>query len=206
MSQAPPARERILDTAFRLFYAYGPRGVGVDTVIAESGVAKATLYKHFPRKDDLVLAYLDKVDQTWFGSLRAAARAAGDDPRDQLIGMFDALASACRREGYHGCAFINTAAEYPTGGQVQVRTVEHKNVVRAWVADLARRAGAVEPDLLARQLTLLIDGGLSAGVLDADPATPAAAKAAARVLVETACPRRAPRQSRARRQVDSRRQ
>ena len=56
-----PARERILDAAFRLFYAHGPRGAGVDTVIAESGVAKATLYKHFPRKDDLVLAYLDKV-------------------------------------------------------------------------------------------------------------------------------------------------
>src|SRR5438876_1054555 len=60
---AQPARERILDTAFRLFYAHGPRGVGVDTVIAESGVAKATLYKHFPRKDDLILAYLDQVDQ-----------------------------------------------------------------------------------------------------------------------------------------------
>src|SRR6266508_6036606 len=80
---AQPARERILGTAFRLFYARGPRGVGVDTVIAESGVAKATLYKHFPRKDDLVLAYLDKVDQTWFGQLRAAARTAGEAPHAQ---------------------------------------------------------------------------------------------------------------------------
>ena len=74
-----------------LLRATGPRGVGVDTVIAESGVAKATLYKHFPRKDDLVLAYLDRVDQAWFGALRAAARDAGDEPRDQLVGMFDAL-------------------------------------------------------------------------------------------------------------------
>ncbi|HEX5995951.1 MAG TPA: TetR/AcrR family transcriptional regulator [Jiangellales bacterium] len=187
---AQPARERILDTAFRMFYAHGPRGVGVDTVIAESGVAKATLYKHFPRKDDLILAYLDKVDQAWFGQLRAAARAAGDDPREQLVGMFDALASACRREGYHGCAFINTAAESETGSDVHARTVEHKNVVRAWVADLARRARATDPDLLARQLTLLIDGGLAGGVLDADPATPAAAKATARVLVDVACPPR----------------
>ena len=181
---AQPARERILDTAFRLFYARGPRGVGVDTVIAESGVAKATLYKHFPRKDELVLAYLDQVDQTWFGQLRAAAREAGDDPRSQLVGMFDALASAARREGYHGCAFINTAAESESGSDVHSRTVEHKRVVRAWVTDLARRAGAVDPDLLARQLTMLIDGGLSVGVLDADPAAPTAAKAAARALVE----------------------
>jgi AcrR family transcriptional regulator len=186
--QALPARDRILDTAFRLFYAHGPRGVGVDTVVAESGVAKTTLYKHFPRKDDLVLAYLDKVDQAWFGQLRAAARDAGDKPRDQLVGMFDALASACRREGYHGCAFINTAAESEAGSDVHARTVEHKNVVRAWVTDLARRADANDPDLLARQLTLLIDGGLSAGVLDADPATPTAAKAAARALIDAACP------------------
>lgn len=184
----PAARERILDTAFRLFYAHGPRGVGVDTVIAESGVAKATLYKHFPRKDDLVLAYLDKVDQTWFGQLRASARSAGDDPREQMVGMFDALVSACRRDGYHGCAFINTAAESDSGSDVHARTVEHKHVVLAWVTDLARRAGATDPDQLARQLTLLIDGGLSAGVLDADPAASAAAKAAARTLVAAACP------------------
>ncbi|GAA1388178.1 TetR/AcrR family transcriptional regulator [Catellatospora chokoriensis] len=183
-----PARERILNTAFRLFYAHGPRGVGVDTVIAESGVAKATLYKYFPRKDDLVLAYLDKVDQAWFGGLRAAARNAGDAPRDQLVGMFDALSTACRREGYHGCAFINTAAESETGSEVHARTVEHKNVVRAWVTDLARRAGAADPDLLARQITLLIDGGLAAGVLDADPAAPAAAKATAQALVNASCP------------------
>src|SRR5674536_150641 len=148
-----PARERILDAAFPLFYAHGPRGAGVDTVIAESGVAKATLYKHFPRKDDLVLAYLDKVDQAWFGALRAAARDAGDNPRDQLIGTFDALDTACRREGYHGCAFINTAAESITGSDVHARTIEHKNVVRAWVTDLARRAGATRPEQLARQLT-----------------------------------------------------
>jgi len=182
-----PARERILDTAFRLFYAYGPRGVGVDTIIAKSGVAKATFYKHFPRKDDLVLCYLDKVDRTWFGQLRAAARAAGDDPSAQLVAMFDALAVASRREGYHGCAFINAAAESHAGGDVHARTIEHKDVVRAWVTDLARRAHAADPDLLARQLTLLIDGGLADGVLDADPVTPHAARAAAETLVDNAC-------------------
>ncbi|MCZ7378194.1 TetR/AcrR family transcriptional regulator [Micromonospora sp. WMMC250] len=180
------ARDRILDTAFRLFYAHGPRGVGVDTVIAESGVAKATLYKHFPRKDDLVLAYLDRVDQAWFGALRAAARDAGDEPREQLVGMFDALAGACRRDGYHGCAFINTAAESPDGGRVHARTVEHKTVVRAWVTELARQAGAAQPELLARQLTLLLDGGLASGVLDADPLIADAARRSARTLVDDA--------------------
>jgi AcrR family transcriptional regulator len=182
------ARDRILDTAFRLFYAHGPRGVGVDTVIAESGVAKATLYKHFPSKEDLVLAYLDRVDEAWFGQLRAAARAAGKDPRAQLVGMFDALTTAARREGYHGCAFINAAAEAATGTDVHARTVEHKNVVRAWVTDLARRAGARDPEDLGRALTLLLDGGLAAGVLDGDPAVTDAAKSAAAVLVQADCP------------------
>ena len=182
------ARSRILDTALALFYARGPRGVGVDTIIAESGVAKATFYKHFPRKDDLVLAYLDKVDNLWFGQLRAAARAAGGDPREQLVGMFDALVTACRRQGYHGCAFINTAAEVDADTDVHARTVEHKTVVRAWVTDLAQRAGAKDSELLARQLTLLIDGGLASGVLDADLSAAEAAKQAARALIDIACP------------------
>lgn len=181
------ARERILDAAFRLFYAHGTRGVGIDTVIAESGVAKATLYKHFPSKDTLVVAYLDRVDQVWFGRLRAAARAVGDNPRDQLVGMFDALADAADRSGYRGCAFINAAAESAFGTVVHARALEHKRVVRAWVAELAGRAGAEAPDHLARALTLLMDGTLGSGVLDPDPATARAAKRAAGVLVEAAC-------------------
>ena len=187
---AGAARARILETAFRLFYAYGPRGVGVDTVIAESGVAKATLYKHFPSKDDLVLAYLDKVDLAWSAALRAAAEAAGADPREQLVGMFDALGGACRREGYHGCAFINTAAETPAGSPVHARTVAHKNAVRDWVTGLARQAGAAEPESLARQLTLLLDGGLAGGVLDGDPVIADAAKRSARALIDAALPKR----------------
>ena len=188
MSAAPSARERILGTAFRLFYAHGVRGVGIDAIIAESDVAKATLYKHFPSKDELVIAYLDRVDDAWLGALRAAAQDAGPEPRDQLVGMFDALASACRREGYHGCAFINTAAEAPTGSPVHARTVAHKQAVRDWVRGLAEEAGAEDPEALARGLTLILDGGLSAGVLDADPAAPAAAASAARALVDASCP------------------
>lgn len=183
-----PARQRILDTAFRLFYAHGVRGVGVDTVIAESEVAKATLYKHFPSKDDLVLAYLDRVDELWRGQLEAAADAAGADPRARLVGMFDALVTACRTDGYHGCAFINTAAESAWGTAAHERTVEHKRAVRAWVRELAVAAGATDPDGLARSITLLLDGGLAGGVLDGDPDAAVAARAAARTLVDAHCP------------------
>ena len=181
-----PARQRILDTAFRLFYAHGIRGVGVDTIIAEAGVAKATFYKHFPRKDDLVVAYLDRVDAVWAGQLRDAAAAAGDEPVDQLVGMFDALTTACRRDGYRGCAFINAAAETAFGSPVHARTVAHKRQVLAWVRDTAAAAGLRDPDGVARSLTLLLDGGLATGALDADPGAAVAARSAAQVLVTTA--------------------
>jgi AcrR family transcriptional regulator len=186
-----PARERILDTAFRLFYARGIRAVGVDLIIAESGVAKATFYKHFPAKDDLVVAYLDKVDAIWSGQLRDAAEAAGPEPAAQLVGLFDALGTACRREGYRGCAFINAAAESQPGTSVHDRTVAHKQAVLAWVRELATAAGAPHPDALARGLTLLLDGGLAEGALSADPGSPAAAKESAIALVTAATSRAA---------------
>ena len=103
--------------------------------------------------------------------------------------MFDALETACRRDGYHGCAFINTAAESVAGTAVHVRTVEHKRAVRAWVRELAAAAGADDPDALARALTLLLDGGLAAGVLDGDPDAAAGARQAARTLVDAHCAR-----------------
>lgn len=180
------ARQRILDTAYRLFYALGIRAVGVDRIIAESEVAKATFYNHFPAKDDLVVAYLDTVDALWTGQLREAAAAAGPDPADQLVGMFDALGNACRRDGYRGCAFINAAAESQPGTPVHERTVAHKAAVLAWVRDVAERAGARDADALARSLTLLLDGGLASGSLDASPDAPPAAKQSARLLVTAA--------------------
>ena len=169
-----------------LFYARGIRSVGIDLIIAQSEVAKATFYNHFPSKDDLVLAYLDKVDRVWSGQLAAAAEAAGPDPAEQLVGMFDALRTACRRDGYRGCAFINAAAESPPGTPVHQRTVTHKNAVLAWVRDLAEQAGVREPDTFARSLTLLLDGGLASGSLDADPQAPEAAKTSARTLINAA--------------------
>lgn len=181
-----PARRRLTDTAFGLFYARGLRAVGVDTIIAESGVAKATFYKHFPAKDDLVLAYLDRVDEVWTGQLREAAAAAGPRPADQLVGLFDALHHACLREGYRGCAFLNAAAEAAPGSPVHARTVAHKQAVLAWVTDLAGAAGAPDPPGLARALTVLLDGGLANGALDASPDAPEAARAAARTLVTAA--------------------
>ncbi|MFG1807876.1 TetR/AcrR family transcriptional regulator [Streptomyces sp. NPDC049040] len=183
----PPPRERILATASALFSAHGLRGVGVDRIIAESAVAKSTMYAHFPSKDDLAAAYLRRTDTSWRTKLRAAAEAAGEDPADQLVGLFDAVATAFTQHGFHGCPFINAAAESEAGSAPHAVTVAHKQAVRAWVRDLATAAGASDPERLALQLTLLVDGTLAAGKLEQDPAMPAGARAAAEALVERAC-------------------
>ncbi|MET7729497.1 TetR/AcrR family transcriptional regulator [Streptomyces mirabilis] len=183
-----PARDRILDTACELFYAHGIHAVGVDRLIAESGVAKATLYKQFPSKDDVVAAYLRRMDDRWRRQLRSAALAAGDDPREQLFGLFVALEHAAR-EGTLGCAFINAVAEYDPGSTAHSITAEHKRTVRTWVRDLAAAAGAKDPDTLAFQLTVLIDGTLAATRVEHADAAAEAAKLAARDLLDAACPR-----------------
>ncbi len=183
VAPAVSARQRILDVAYRLFYARGIRAVGVDLLVAESGVAKATFYKHFPTKDALVLAYLDRVDDDWTGQLHSAAAAAGDAPADQLVGLFDALTTACGRDGYRGCGFINAAAETQPGTPAHDRIVAHKQAVLAWITELATRAGVRSPGELARALTLLLDGGLATGALDADPAAAHQAAQTARLLV-----------------------
>ncbi|MBB5936940.1 TetR/AcrR family transcriptional regulator [Streptomyces zagrosensis] len=183
----PPARSRILDTATELFNAHGVRGVGVDRIIAESGVAKATLYAHFRSKDDLVVAYLHGADGHWRGALQEAAADAGADPREQLLGLFDALRTATVCDGFRGCAFINTASETEPGTVPHATTVEHKQAVRAWLGELTSAAGAVDPDLLARQLSVLIDGVMSAAALEPTAEFTEAARAAAHTLVSAAC-------------------
>ena len=185
------ARDRILDTAAALFYQHGVRGVGVDTVVARSGVAKATLYHHFPSKDALVLAYLDRADEAWRGKLTDSARAAGADPAAQLVGAFDALRVACGRDGYRGCAFINTAAESVPGSAVHTATVRHKQTVRSWFADLAGQAGAADPAGLAVALGVLLDGGLAGTAMQGDPVIADQAQHAARALIAAATTARA---------------
>lgn len=178
---AAAAHDRILDAAAWLFYTRGLGAVGVDTITAESGTAKSTFYRHFPAKDDLVLAYLDRADQVWTVQLHAAAGAAGPDPGHQLVGLFDALDSVREHESFRGCAFIKAAAEAAPETPAHSRAMEHKRQVLGWVTDLARRAGADEPDRLARTLTLLLDGALVSGA-QGDGAA-AAAQQAVRLLV-----------------------
>ncbi len=167
-----PARDRILDTACALFYAQGLRAVGVDLLIARSGVAKATFYKHFPSKDDLIVAYLGRMADDRQAALVAAVDAAGSTPAQRLTAALDALPAMQAAKGYRGCAFINAAAEAAAGGSIQARVAEQRDWTLAWLTDLAMQAGASKPAELAASLSVLMDGALAAGSVDPRDATP----------------------------------
>lgn len=179
-----PVRERILETAQRLFYRDGFRAVGIDTIIAEAGVAKMSLYRHFPSKDDLIVAYLEESNQQFWGWLEGATADAGD-PADRLVAMVEAIETLSTSPACLGCTFQGTAAEFPDrdhpGHQV---ALAHKEAVRDRFTELAHQAGLRDPDQLANQLLLLTDGAWVAARMFG-PHNPAIGlTAAARALID----------------------
>jgi len=151
-----PARTRLLETATRLFYAEGVHAVGVDRIIAEAAVAKATFYHHFASKDDLVLAYV--VEHS---SWQRAAIATIEDasPRARLEKIFAAMCDLGAGPAYRGCPYINVAAEYPDPAHpVRQAVAEHRRWLRDLYRDLLVAAGHPEPELTAGMLLLLRDG------------------------------------------------
>jgi len=156
------ARERILETAERLFYRDGYRAVGVDTIIAESGVAKMTLYRHFRSKDELIAAYLERANHQLLGWIEGLI-APHADPRAALIAVFDGVAKLASSPECLGCAFVGAAAEFPEPEHLGHRVaLEHKRAVAARLRELAEAAGARDPQELAEQLLLVMDGAWSA--------------------------------------------
>lgn len=164
ISREGGARNRILGTATNLFYAEGVHAVGIDRIIAEAGVAKATFYKYFPAKDELVRAYIQ--NQSRLG--RAATDGISKRPaRDMILAIFDLVADAAAQPGYRGCPFLNAAAEYPDPSHpVRQAIGEH----RRWKHDLLRGLlasdGNPDPETTADILTVASDGLLIASHLD----------------------------------------
>jgi AcrR family transcriptional regulator len=177
------ARERVLETATELFYREGIRAVGIDRVIAESGVAKMSLYRNFASKEDLVLAFLADADRGYWQRWDQAIAQHAGDPRQQIRSLFTMLARRVRRPGYRGCPFINTATEFPDP-QHPARAFchAHKRQLSRRLRDLAQAVGARDPELLADQLHLLIEGAYSSAQTLGAPR--AGLEAAAEALVE----------------------
>lgn len=155
-------KDKVFQTAARLFYQHGYRAIGVDTIAAESGVGKMTLYRHYPSKDDLIVAYLKDHDNSFWNRFEQITKD-GPTAREKLLAFFEALQNYVKTPACHGCPFINVATEYPEadypGHQV---ALEHKQSVRLRFRSLAQEAGARDPEMLADQLFLLMDGAYMA--------------------------------------------
>jgi AcrR family transcriptional regulator len=179
-----PARERILDTASRLFFRDGFRAVGVDTIIAESGIAKMTLYRHFKTKDDLIVAYLERSNEGFWAWFDSASGNGG--PKQQLINLFDDLGSFVTRPECLGCMFQLAAADFPAidhPAHAVART--HKDQVMDRLRGLAEQAHLRDPQTLASGLLLLMDGAFAAARMFGPSNHAADVGRVARALIES---------------------
>jgi AcrR family transcriptional regulator len=174
-----PMRERILETTDRLFYGHGIRAIGVDTVAAEIGISKRTLYNYFPSKDDLIVAYLTR---------RIRPPAVSDaPPAEQILGNFDRLERSFARGGFRGCPFVNAVAELAEPSHPANKVAfAFKEQRRVWFRALLLRLGVADAEGLATQLLLLNEGAIAATLVRGDPAMARAAREAARVLLSIA--------------------
>jgi AcrR family transcriptional regulator len=172
-------RERILEAADRLFYGEGIRAVGVDVVAAEIGISKRTLYNYFPSKDALIVAYLSR---------RLAPLEISDRPPvEQILGLFDRLEHSFASPRFRGCPFVNAVAELghssPAANEVAIAFKEQR---QRWFRDLLARLEVADPEGLASQLALLVDGAIAAALVRGEAGMARAAREAARTLLGAA--------------------
>ena len=169
-------QERILSTADRLFYSSGIRAIGVDTVAAEIGISKRTLYNYFPSKDALVIAYLTRR--------YVVPKPSDEAPLAQILAAFDRMERWFGNENFRGCPFVNAVTEW--GDAATKIAIDFKEQRRQWFKELLTRLNAVDPDSLATQLAILVEGAMSAALVRRDPGLARAAKRAATVLMGAA--------------------
>ncbi len=179
------ARERLLASADELFYADGVQSVGIDRVIEHAGVAKASLYNAFGSKEGLVRAYLDlRRERSVERITRALTRFR--TPGERLLGVFDAQGELFTSPAFNGCAFAAASVEAPRGGSVQEVSDAYRSWLRALFERLAAEAGVADPQGLARQLHLLLDGATLGARMDRDPTVASVAREAAAALLAAA--------------------
>ena len=184
---APGTRDRILDTAARLFYDHGIHAVGQQQVVEECGCGKNLLYREFPSKDELVVAYLERKRREWATNFATTIRPFAGDPAAQLVALVQDAADRVAEPGYRGCPFQNVHAEFPDPEHPANRiSVEHRAEILSALRNLAEEAGASDPQTLAGRVLLIVDGVYANGALLGSHGASAAAVEFAREVVRAA--------------------
>ncbi|MFD1517515.1 TetR/AcrR family transcriptional regulator [Pseudonocardia yunnanensis] len=177
----PLPAERLVSSAARLFDRHGIRAVGVDQLVVDADVARASLYQNFGSKDGLVAAWLEQQDRLDREGYARAVRTMADDPAPRIQVLFDRAAAAARRRRFRGCLYLNAATEFPDPAHpVHSVVATHRHWLHAELAATLRRAGAADPEGTAQRIQLIYDGGLagSKAARSADPIRLAAEMAA----------------------------
>jgi AcrR family transcriptional regulator len=178
------ARERILDTAYELFSHRGIRDVGVDEVIQRAAVAKATLYRHFRSKDELVLAFLDLREQRWTRDyIEAEAQRRGATPEERLFAIFDVFDEWFHRDDFEACTFVNVLFEMGPEHAVGGASISHLEQIRWLVQRFADDAGLRDTDSFAWSWHILMKGAIVAAA-EGDLQAAGRSKSMARLLIE----------------------
>ncbi len=181
---AASARERILNASYELFSQRGIRAVGINEVIERADVATATLYRHFPSKDDLVLAFLQLREQRWTKDfVEAGAVSRGSDPEQRLLAIFDVFDDWFHREDFEACSFINVLLEMGSEHPAGAASVWHLEQIRSIVRRLAEEAGLRDAESLARSFHILMKGSIVAAS-EGDTHAAQRSKSMARLLIE----------------------
>lgn len=180
-----PARRRILDAAYDLFSKRGIRAVGIDEIINRAAVAKATLYRHFPTKDALVLEFLAEREQLWtLGFVELEARRRGFTPEERLLAVFDVFDEWFNREDFEACSFINVLLELGADHPAGKASIDYLENIRSVVRTLAEEAELRDPESFTRSWHILMKGSIiSAAEGDTDAAL--RAKEMARSLIDS---------------------
>ena len=180
----PSARHRLLDAADRLFYTHGINATGVDAIIDAAGVARMSFYNHFRGKDALVAAYLEGRDIGWRATLEEQIAGAGDEPRDQLLAVFDALRIWHTDPRFRGCSFANATAELADPGHpARAIVTDHKTALRERMTGRAHATGHPGPARLVDQLLILFEGATTTLALGTVTDAVATAHTTARALI-----------------------
>ena len=162
-NESSQTRERILDAAYDLFAARGVAAVGVDAIVARSGVAKMSLYRHFRSKEGLILAFLDRREEQWTVNwLESEVLQRASDPRSRLLAIFDVLDGWFQRDDFEGCSFLTTLFQSEPGSAVHRAAIEHLENMRSMIAGLAAAAGLRDPAAFAQVWHMLIKGAVAA--------------------------------------------
>ncbi|MDH3663165.1 MAG: TetR family transcriptional regulator [Alphaproteobacteria bacterium] len=181
----PTKRDELVQKALQAFYRHGFQATGMDMLVAETGISKTSMYKHFRTKEDLILAVLRLRDEQFRNWLYRRMEALADTPGQQLIAMFDALEEWFDEPGYRGCMFIKASSEYQDADHViHKQSADHKRMLERHMTELAEKAGLSDPGMIARQLLLLKEGAIVTAHLGHTDNPAKDAKAAAMQLLE----------------------